>query len=151
MHYLCFAIEFTRTFSRLWESCRDRKSIVDSRSLFGLPTNSMGTLTAFISNLTASAGTFMASTTLTRTTLILKGPYKHFHASATVSRSLMTLWQAIQALPLSLQALLWFYITVHYKIYIFTVHMVQKHFLKAFKVLESVYKVHGSACTCRGS
>ncbi len=55
----------------------------------------------------ASAGTFMASTTLTRPTVILQGPYKHSQDSATISRPLMALSLAKQSLLLSLQALLW--------------------------------------------
>ena len=35
-------IEFTRTFSRLWECCWGRESVVYSRSLFGLPYNHYG-------------------------------------------------------------------------------------------------------------
>jgi hypothetical protein len=51
----------------------------------GSPTITMGTITAFISTLMASTGIFMNSTTLTRPTLILMGPCKHSHFSATVS------------------------------------------------------------------
>jgi hypothetical protein len=53
----------------------------------------MGTLTAFISTLMASTGIFMnsTSTTLTRPALILIGPCKHSHSSATVSRTLVAL------------------------------------------------------------
>ncbi len=45
----------------------------------------MGTLTAFINPPMASHGIFINSTTLTRPTLILMGPCKHSHSSATVS------------------------------------------------------------------
>jgi hypothetical protein len=53
----------------------------------------MGILTAFISTLLASTDTFLASTTLTRPTLILMGPCKHSHSSATVSRPPVALSQ----------------------------------------------------------
>ncbi len=64
--------QFTRTFSRLWECCWGRESVVYSRSLFGLPYK--GTLTAFISTLLASTDTFLASTTLTRPYFDTYGP-----------------------------------------------------------------------------
>ncbi len=48
----------------------------------------MGALALSRPLLGASTGTFMASTTLTRPTMILMGPCKHTHASATVSRPL---------------------------------------------------------------
>ncbi len=51
----------------------------------GSPTITLGTHTAYISTLLASTGIFMNSTTLTRPTLILVGPCKHSHSSATVS------------------------------------------------------------------
>ncbi|MFN9980026.1 MAG: hypothetical protein ACK53Y_08945, partial [bacterium] len=59
----------------------------------GSPTISMGILTAFISTLLASTDTFLAYTTLTRPTLILMGPCKHSHSSATVSRPPVALSQ----------------------------------------------------------
>jgi hypothetical protein len=67
----------------------------------------MGTFTAFISTLTATTGTFMASTILTQPKLILMGPCKHSHAFATVSGPIVALSRAIQALSLPLLALLW--------------------------------------------
>ncbi len=45
----------------------------------------------YSSTLMASTGIFMNSTTLTRPTLILMGPCKHSHSSATVSRPLVAL------------------------------------------------------------
>ena len=84
--------KFTSTFSRLWECCWGRESVVEAvRVLYtlaaslGSPTITKGTLTAFNSTLMASTGIFMNSTTLTRPTLILMGPWKHSHSSATVS------------------------------------------------------------------
>ncbi len=98
----------------------------------------------------------MASTTLTRPTLILKGPYKHSHAVATISRPLMALSRAIQSLLLSLQALWWplhalsrtlqtlscEILPTFFKIYTFTAHIVQKHFSKVMRGLLGAMLVH---------
>ncbi len=71
------------------------------------------------------------------------GPFKHFHASATVSRPQVALSRAIhiQALPLALQHFYGLYMQSHglsceilptilQNIYIFTAHIVQTNFLK---------------------
>ncbi len=57
----------------------------------GSPTITMGTLTAFISTLMASTGTFMNSTTFTQLTLIIMGPCKQSYSSAKVSRPLVAI------------------------------------------------------------
>ena len=120
---------------------------------------SMGTLTTLISTLTASTDTFMDSTTLTQPTLIRKSPCKHSHASATVLRPLVAL---SHALSLPLQALLWpFHAlsrtlqTLSYEILptfflnIFSSYtVVQKHFLKAMRVLLEAERVLVSKLEC---
>ena len=135
----------------------------------GSPTITMGTLMAFISTLTASTSTFMASTTLTRPTLILPGPCKHSHSSATVSRPLVALSRAIQALPLHLQHFYGLYMQSHrlsceilstflQNIYFYCSYGTTK-FLKgherAFRGHESAFRGRGSAfigreSVCRG-
>ncbi len=135
--------QFTRTFSRLWECCW---------GLFGLPYK--GTLTAFISTLLASTDTFLASTTLKRPTLILMGPCKHSHSSATVSRPPVELslykhshclYKHSYNLYMHSQGLYKHSVVrscqLFFKIYIFTAHIVQKNFWKAMRGLLEAMRV----------
>jgi hypothetical protein len=55
-----------------------------NREFTSISHGTMGTLTAFISTLMASTGIFMNSTTLTWPTLMLMGPCKHSHSSASL-------------------------------------------------------------------
>ncbi len=101
----------------------------------GSSTITMGNLMAFISTLTASSGTFMASTTLTRPLQTLSRLCNSLKAYR------VALSRAIQALPQPLQHFYGLYMQSHdsvvrscqqfLKKYIFTAHKVQKSFLKA--------------------
>jgi hypothetical protein len=121
-----------REFTELSHGC---ESVVEALRVFNTltaslssPTITMGTLTAFISTLTA------ASATVSRPLVALSRAI-HYTGTSTLTASTALLWPlqtlSCEILPTFLQN----------TVYIFTTHIVQKHFLMAMRGLLEAMRV----------
>ncbi len=125
--------EFTGTFSRLWECCWGRESVVYSHSLFRLPYNHYGHSHGLYWHPYGLYWHFMASTTLTRHLQTISRLCSSLKASSGSLTGYTSILTASTALFWPLQTLSCEILPTFLQIYIFTAHIVQKHFLKAMR------------------